>query len=132
MEINSPIRLQNERCALEFSLAQDKASAWCVSLRDKKTDLVREGGLCEVEVMWSPLQRFEIQNDLTLPRAVQLSETQLRFAFLAPGSCIEFEMLVTLEDSEFTVCIPWHSIREPRASRAARSWSSATTPTAAT
>jgi hypothetical protein len=107
------LQLENNRCRLTFTVA-DQAAQCGVELRDKRTGLRRQSGLVEIEMMWSPLQRFEIQNDVTLEHTEQLSPTSVAFEFLTGRSRIECRLVIALDGAEFTISVPWNSIREHR------------------
>ena len=79
-----------------------------------KPGLRLESGLAEAEVMWNSVERFEIQKDLALISAAQISPTKASFTFRAAWSRIEFELTIALDGDEIIVGIPWNSIREPR------------------
>ena len=108
----SSLALANDRVSLSFQIPSEEAPACRVELRDKLTGLVLEGGLCELDVLWSPIQRIETHKDLVVARAEKLSETRAIFTFLAKWSRIEFDLDVTLEGGEFVATVPWKSLRE--------------------
>jgi hypothetical protein len=103
------MKLENKRLVLTCGVKDGR-----VKLRDKQTGLALDGGLCEMEMLWSPIQRIELQKDIRVTRAERLSATKARFRFLGEWSQIEFDLVIALDDNEFTVTVPWASLREHR------------------
>lgn len=108
------LHLANARCALRFHLPSEEVARCRVEFHDRRTGLRLQGGLCDAEVLWSPIQRVEKHRDLHLVRARKLSPRRARFAFLAKRSQIAFEIAIDLDGAEFALTIPWASVRQPR------------------
>ena len=108
------LTLASARCQLVVHLPEEGVRACRVELRDRRTGLRLAGGLCELDVLWSPIQRIETHKDLVLTHAERVSATRAVFGFLGQWSKVAFDLALQLDGGEFTVTVPWASIHEHR------------------
>jgi hypothetical protein len=110
----SRLSLTNADCELSFNLPEAAAGACRMELRSRRTDLKLTAVLCEADMLWSPIQRIETVKDLKVTRAEQASATRAVFGFRAEWARFEFDLVIELAGAEFTVTVPWSSVREHR------------------